>query len=193
VEVAGLPGLNNSSGRIFLTDRAGNVLDMVEYSDDMHMELLDDPKGISLERISLDRPGNDPGNWHSAASVNAYATPGSKNSQSLTEEKAEQILEVRPRVFSPDNDGKQDLLEIIISTGGNDWLIGLLITDLHGNRVRVLANNHLAGPSVSYTWDGEGEDGSMLPLGFYVIHVRAYHPGTGEQWVRRKAAGLVYH
>jgi hypothetical protein len=192
VEVAGLPGLRNSSGCIFVTDRAGQVVDMAVYSDEMHMELLDDPRGISLERISAERPGKDPDNWHSAASLAAYATPGRENSQSSAESESDQILELQAEVFSPDNDGKEDLLKITIRPGGKDWVIGLLITDLHGNRIRMLANNHLAAPSLSYTWDGEGEDGSMQPMGFYVIHARGYNPLTGEQWIRRKAFGLVY-
>lgn len=192
VELTGLPGLNNSSGCVFLTDRAGQVVDYAAYSDEMHMELLDDPRGISLERISILRPGSDPDNWHSAASITDHATPGRENSQSCAESETDQKLELSPEVFSPDNDGKDDLLKITIRTGEKGWVIGLLITDLHGNRIRMLANNHLAAPSISYTWDGEGEDGSMQSMGFYVIHVRAYNPLTGEQWIRRKAFGLVY-
>ncbi len=192
VEVEGLPGLNNSSGSIYLSDRAGNVVDYARYSDEMHMELLDDPRGISLERISARREGNEPDNWHSAASIVGYATPGRENSQSLMENDSDLLLDVAPEVFSPDNDGYNDLLEITLTTGGNDWVIGLIITDLQGNRIRVLANNHLAGPSVSYSWDGGGQNGAMQPMGFYVIHARGYRPSTGEQWIRRKAFGLVY-
>jgi len=192
VEVEGLPGLNNSSGSIYLTDRAGKVVDLVRYSDEMHMELLDDPRGISLERISAKRSGLDPDNWHSAASIAGYATPGRENSQFLDESNLDRLLDVSTEVFSPDNDGYNDLLEIFINTNGNDWVIGLMITDLQGNRIRVLANMHLVGPSVTYTWDGEGDSGAMQPMGFYVIHARGYHPATGEQWIRRKAVGLVY-
>jgi len=99
---------------------------------------------------------------------------------------------VEPEVFSPDNDGYQDLLQITLTPGGYDWVVGLWISDLQGNRIRILANMHLAAPTVSYTWDGEGEDGSIQAMGFYVIHARGYHPSTGEQWIRRKAVGLVY-
>ena len=192
VEMEGLPGLNNSSGSIYLTDRAGKVVDQARYGDEMHMELLDDPRGISLERISAKRSGLDPDNWHSAASIAGYATPGRENSQFLDESNSDLLLDVSTEVFSPDNDGYNDLLEILTSTNGNDWVIGLMITDLQGNRIRILANMHLAGPSVTYTWDGEGENGAMQPMGFYVIHARGYHPATGEQWIRRKAVGLVY-
>ena len=192
VEVEGLTGLNNSSGIIYLTDRAGNVVDRVEYRDEMHMSLLEDPRGVSLERVGVSRSGGDADNWHSAASIAGYATPGKKNSQCIDEELSEHLLDAVPEVFSPDNDGFEDLLEITISTGGPGWVIGLWITDLQGNTVRVLANNHLAASSLSYTWDGEGEAGSMQPMGFYVIHARAYHPVTGKSWIRRKALGLVY-
>jgi len=192
VEVVELPGMRNSSGIIYLTDRAGQVVDMAVYSKTMHMELLGDPKGISLERISAERPGSDPDNWHSAASIEGYATPGRENSQRSVEAEPEGLLSVEPEVFSPDNDGYQDLLQITLTPGGYDWVVGLWISDLQGNRIRILANMHLAAPTVSYTWDGEGEDGSIQAMGFYVIHARGYHPSTGEQWIRRKAVGLVY-
>ncbi len=192
VEVEGLPGMKKSSGVIYLTDRAGSVVDMAVYSDDMHMELLDDPRGISLERISSERSGSDPDNWHSAASIEGYATPGRENSQSADANNSDKLLNVEPEVFTPDNDGQNDLLNITLTTGGYDWVVGLWITDLHGNQIRVLANNHLAAPSIRYTWDGEGKNGTMQPMGFYVVHARGYHPSTGERWVRRRAVGLVY-
>jgi hypothetical protein len=192
VEVEEVRGIKRSSGTVYLTDRAGNMVDMATYNEHMHMELLDDPRGISLERISPERPGMDPGNWHSAASVEGYATPGRENSQRPLSGDQEELVKVRPEVFSPDNDGYNDLLTITISTGSQDWVIGIFITDLQGNRIRILANNDLAGPSVTYTWDGQGEGGTVLPMDFYVVHIRGYHPVNGERWVRRRAVGLVY-
>jgi hypothetical protein len=192
VEAEELAGIKKSSGVIYLTDRAGQVVDMANYSDQMHMELLDDPRGISLERVSTERSGIDPDNWHSAASIEGYATPGRENSQSPGTFDSDRLLDVEPEVFSPDNDGFNDLLIMTITTGGNDWVIGLWITDLQGNSIRILANNHLAGPSVTYIWDGEGENGTMQPMGFYVVHARGYSPSTGERWIRRRAVGLVY-
>jgi len=192
VEVEELPGMNHSSGTIYLTDRAGQVVDMARYSRDMHMELLEDPRGVSLERISAERSGSDPDNWHSAASIEGYATPGRENSQSSAGGSPEGLLSVEPEVFSPDNDGYQDLLQITLSPEGYGWVVRLWISDLHGNKIRMLANNHLAAPSAVYTWNGEGEDGSMQAMGFYVIFARGYRPSTGEQWIRRKAFGLVY-
>ena len=192
VEAAGLKTLGNSGGSLFLTDRAGNVLDRVDYGDHMHAEILSDTRGISLERISGERSGNDPDNWHSAAAMEGYATPGRVNSQAMTETETDLLFQVLPLVFSPDNDGFQDLLEIAVSTGASGWIIGLWITDLQGNLIRNLANNHLTGPQSTYTWDGASEDGGMVPTGIFVVHATAYHPATGGRWIRKRAVGVVY-
>jgi hypothetical protein len=192
VEVEDWPGLKNSSGKICLTDRAGEVVDVAIYRDEMHMELLADPRGISLERITARGSGTNPDNWHSASSASGYATPGEKNSQSITEEYSDRLLEVSPEVFSPDNDGYNDLLTVTVSNGSPGWVIGVFITDLQGNRIRELANNHLAGPVQTYSWDGEGGNGSLQPMGFYVVHARGFNPATGERWIRRKGVGLRY-
>jgi hypothetical protein len=90
------------------------------------------------------------------------------------------------------NDGFQDLLKISISPGTQGWVIRMWITDLNGNMIRNLANNHLSGPSVSYTWDGVQESGRITSGGIYVLHVLVHHPVTGERWSRKKAFGLIY-
>jgi len=187
-----LPGLPNGGGTIYLTDRAGNVVDQADYDDEMHAEILSDTKGVSLERISYDRSGDDPHNWHSAASLQGFATPGRQNSQALGEAESILRLEVEPTVFSPDNDGYQDLLQISISNGEPGWVMNIRFTDLQGNTLRILANNHLCGPKILYTWDGARDDGSMVPPGICVVHVWAYHPPTGKRWIRKRAVGLVY-
>lgn len=185
-------GLANGGGTIYLTDRAGKVVDRADYGDEFHSEILSDKRGVSLERISSDRSGRDPDNWHSAASIEGYATPGRKNSQALGEAETQDRLELKPLVFSPDNDGYQDLLQLNISNGEPGWVLNIWLTDLQGNILRTLANNHLCGPMIQYTWDGAREDGSMVLSGLYVVHVAAYHPSSGRRWIRKGAVGLVY-
>ncbi len=192
VEAAEMKNLPNGGGTIYLTDRAGNVVDRANYGDQIHAPILSDTRGISLERISLEGIGNDPDNWHSAASLQGFATPGRVNSQALKDAETGQLLKIEPSVFSPDNDGYEDLLEIIITTGVPGWVLNVWITDLEGYRLRTLANNHLCGPTTVYTWDGCREDRSMVPTGFCVIHATAYHPPTGGRWIRKRAVGLVY-
>lgn len=192
LESGEMPGFPGTTGSVHLIDRSGATVDRVQYDDLMHMELLDDTKGISLERIHSGRPGSDRDNWHSAASIEGYATPGRTNSQSVKEADSSEILELEPMVFSPDNDGFEDLLNIKVSTGRQGNVIRIWITDLSGNMIRVLANNHIAGPSTNYTWDGEKEDGNMATEGFYVVHLLEYDPSTGHKSKRKAATGLIY-
>jgi hypothetical protein len=192
VELEGWNNLKNGGGTLYLTDRAGKVVDRADYGDHLHAPILADTRGISLERISLAGSGSDPGNWHSAASIEGYATPGRINSQARIQPDPGPEFRLEPTVFSPDNDGYQDLLEITVCNGVSGWITSLWITDLQGNLVRQLANNHLSGVQDVYFWDGTYGDGSMVPTGIYVVHARAYHPGTGERWIRKGAVGVVY-
>jgi len=192
LEVENMPALPNSGGTIYLADRSGNVIEMVHYNDRMHMELLDDTRGISLERISAVRPGTDPGNWHSAASIAGYCTPGRKNSQSQGEVGTGSELVLEPSVFSPDHDGNEDFLQISVDVKGQGWVIRLWVTDLTGSMIRQLANNHVAGFISTYTWDGEGDDGQMAEEGIYIVHLRGYHPLSGERVNRKRATGVIY-
>jgi hypothetical protein len=192
LELEGLKTFDNGGGTLYLTDRAGNVVDRMDYGDSMHAQILTDTRGISLERISAKRSGSDPDNWHSAAAIEGYSTPGRVNSQAINETEAEQLFQVFPQVFSPDNDGFEDVLEIEIATGEPGWILTLWITDLQGRLLKTLANNHLLGAQALYTWDGACESGGMLAPGFCVIHASAYHPGTGGRWIRKRAVGLVY-
>jgi hypothetical protein len=192
LEVENLPVLKNTGGSLYLTDRSGGVVDQVNYSDMQHLDLLTEPKGVSLERISIDRPGIEPENWHSAASIAGYATPGAANSQAASLLAQDKLLEVEPEVFSPDNDGYQDQLSIRISPKSQGWIIRLWISSLSGSLVRSLANNHMAGPSVGYSWDGETDQGRMAMEGIYVVHLLAYYPNSGERWSRKAAIGVIY-
>lgn len=192
IGVKSMDGLPDSGGTVYLTDRAGSVVDKADYGDQMHMELIDVTKGISLERISYKRSGTDLENWHSAASIEGYSTPGRENSQAIKDSWVNELIEVEPKVFSPDNNGFQDQLKIGISPGNQGWIVNMWIIDLDGRTIWTLANNHLAGTSVTYTWDGMMGDGQMAHEGIYVLFVKGYHPITGESWMEREAFGLIY-
>ncbi len=192
VEVEDLKSLPNGGGWIYLTDRSGNTVDRVGFNDQMHMEGIDETRGISLERIAWDRSGLDPANWHSAASIRGYATPGKPNSQRDTDLRSLEMLQVEPKVFSPDNDGFEDLLGISLGSMEQGSVIRLWITDLVGNQIKELANNHITGPVARYTWNGEDDSGSLVNEGFYVIHLRGMHPPSGRVWNKKCAAGVVY-
>lgn len=192
VELEDLKSLPDGGAKIWLMNRSGNGIDVVSYGDELHMELISDTRGISLERINPARTGSDPGNWHSAASIENYATPGRLNSHFLPLSDQGRDLVLEPRVFSPDNDGYNDLLVILPGIEESGSVIRLWITQADGSPVRMLANMHIAGSSSQYSWDGRHDNGQMAEEGFYVVHLRGFNPTSGSRWNRKCAVGVVY-
>lgn len=192
VELENFPSLPNGEGRIWLSDLNGQGIDAASYGDEYHMELISDTRGISLERIASGKTGDDPSNWHSAASIEGYATPGRVNSQTINDLDAETGLSVYPGVFSPDNDGYHDLLVIVPGKMDPGCVIRLWISRTDGSLVRMLANNHVSSTSSQYTWDGRKDGGQMVEGGFYVVHFAGYNPVSGARWRQKKAVGLHY-
>jgi hypothetical protein len=191
-EVPDLPLPPRSGGWIFLADRMGNPVDVAACGDDMHLDLVRDSKGISLERIDFEKPGTDASAWNSAGSLEGYCTPGGVYARKGGSGPFPDLLRLEPRVISPDNDGYHDLLEITISPGEAGALVRIWITGTDGTPVMVLANNRISGPESSCSWNGEDNGGHMVAEGFYVVHAKVYYPSTGRSKADRGVVGLVY-
>ncbi len=164
------PSLPNSYGMLALHKSAYKFLfiDYLVYNEDMHYSLLKDTKGVSLEKIHL-QGGNDASNWHSAASAVNYGTPGYRNSQNLTEGVAESAFELTPLVFSPDNDGFDDVLQINYKMNDAGYQLNVKIYDSRGREVKHLIENELLGAEGSLVWDGQNTDNEKVPMGIYIL------------------------
>ncbi|MBK7212486.1 MAG: lamin tail domain-containing protein [Bacteroidales bacterium] len=112
VMVEKMPSLTNGGGCLALAHKSGSLIDQMSYSESMQYGLLTNTDGISLERINPEISSNEPGNWHSAASTVGFATPAYQNSQFGAALLKEGELTVSPAIFSPDNDGHDDVLFI---------------------------------------------------------------------------------
>jgi hypothetical protein len=169
VELSSLPSLPDTEGTLIVLNIQGEILDEVHYSDDWHFKLISEPEGISLERIDVDGLSADPTNWHSAASTAGYGTPGYQNSQQREPLVADEIIRVEPRVFSPDNDGRDDVAGIFYKVGVPGYLGTITIFDSRGMTVRHLVRNALLGESGYWNWDGLDDTGKKLSVGVYVV------------------------
>ncbi|MGM0497800.1 MAG: lamin tail domain-containing protein, partial [Bacteroidota bacterium] len=105
-----LPAYRNNNGTVFLMNKSSTVIDKMSYTEEMHFPMLNDTKGVSLERIHYDMPSAEKSTWHSAAESSGFATPTYKNSQFSENIESKMNFTVDPEVFSPDNDGRDDLL-----------------------------------------------------------------------------------
>ncbi len=174
IETEEMPRLNNREGSVYIYDKGLNVIDHFEYNDEMHFPLLIETQGVSLERIHFDRNTNNKENWHSAASSAGYATPGYINSQ-FTEKQAEDSrFTIAPEVFSPDNDGRDDVLSIKYKLSKPGNVVTIRIFDNKGRVVRNLVNNKTLATTGEFTWNGLNDNNQKARMGIYLIYIELF-------------------
>ncbi len=179
--IGGWPSLNNSASgasefadRVLLRDDSGTVVDELRYTDDLVGEA-----GRSMERgiVSPDSPrawflspgAPSPGEENSAA---ALITPKSG-------------LALSPNPFSPDGDGKGDVLHVLLQAELTGLRVQAEIRDLLGATVAELGNDESGGNLRQWIWDGRSSRGQPVPMGAYVVLVQSE---GGESAPRRWTA-----
>ena len=172
-----LPSFPDDDGDVVTLDGQGNNIDEVKYDHHWHFKLLADEEGVSLERIDAAAPSNDSGNWHSAASSAGYGTPTYKNSQSKAITTADASITLSPLIFSPDNDGHDDILSIAYHFDEPGLVATITVFDAAGHPVRNLVSNAICGTSGYWNWDGLSDTGARLPVGHYIIFTRLFSLG----------------
>ncbi len=164
-----LPSYNNGEGGVVLHRPDGTQLDRFDYSDDLHFALVNETEGYSLERIDPDRPASDNTNWQTASDVAGKATPGFQNSQYSPTANASGELTIEPAIFSPDNDGFEDVLTIAYRFEQAGFVGSVSVFDIAGREVRKLMESQLLGTAGAISWDGLLDDGSKGRIGPYIV------------------------
>lgn len=173
---ADMPSYNNGEGVVVLQDALGDTLDRFAYNDDLHFQLLNSTDGVSLERVNPDRPATDNTNWHSASEAVGYATPGYRNSQFSENPTPSGELTIDPAIFSPDNDGYQDLLTVAYKLDEPGFTGTMIVLDVAGREMVKLLENELLGTLGSVSWNGIMESGDLARMGPYVVVFEAFDP-----------------
>ncbi len=174
-EIPELFSLPDDEGLIVLLDMQMHCIDKLIYSRDMHVDLLNTVEGVSLERIRPDGSSQDIGNWHSASELSGFATPGYQNSQMLTYEMQADDMAICPEIFSPDNDGYNDCVNIYLNSNESGFIANVIIFDKSGQRIRTLASNMLCGKNSCITWDGRNDQNATANIGIYIIYVELFN------------------
>ena len=169
-----IPSYPNDSATIYILSPDSIALNEFSYNQDMHFELIQDPEGVSLERILINS-NNSNANliWHSAAQSVGWGTPGVANSQYFPSISNSDFSSVN-EVFSPDNDGYQDIaiFEYNLPTIG---MVGnALIYDNRGRLIKQVLNNELLSTSGEFTWDGINEYGQKALIGIYLVYFECF-------------------
>jgi len=171
----GRSGDPSPADEVRLLDARGRVVDRVVYA---RTDL--GSRGESLQRTSVVAGGRF--RWMRAAGP---PTPGGSHPlESFRPE--DPVLTVGPDPFSPDGDARDDLLQIVLEAPGEEPVAE--IRDLWGERVLVLEG--AVGPGrAHWQWDGTDAEGDPVPVGAYVVYVRA-DAARGAERAWRRIVGL---
>lgn len=168
-----IPSLDDKASTIVLLNDTFGRVDEFSYSETMHLASLKNLDGISLERVNPNRLTQLTSNWHSAAETAGYGTPGYQNSQFLKDTAINESVTLSDELFSPDNDGYKDVLQISYKFNKAECRLQVTVFDASGRMVKRLLNNELVGTSGAFTWDGTGDSGKLCGIGMYVVFIRA--------------------
>lgn len=168
------PTYPDAGGTVVLLNDSLDVIDELSYVEKMHSPFLSSRNGVSLERISLNKPTADRSNWTSAASSAGYATPGLPNSQTGTNSETTDLILPEPIVFSPNGDGYNDLLTIRFNLGKPGYIANVSIFDVVGRQVKFLVKNESLAQQGTWTWNGDSDSNQRLKLGVYIILVELF-------------------
>lgn len=172
-----LPTLDAREGNITLRRPDGLVLDAFDYDEGLHSDLLENKRGVSLERISFDQATQSRSNWHSAAASVGNATPTGPNSQAVsTSDPGQELVSIDNPRFSPDSDGFEDVLLITLNPGRSGYVANIKIFDAQGRLVRDLVRNTLLGNAEIIKWDGLTNEDNKARIGPYVVWVELFEP-----------------
>jgi flagellar hook assembly protein FlgD len=102
------------------------------------------------------------------------------------------MVSIDPEIFSPNNDGISDQLNIYINTSEPGWILNITILNCAGRVVRNLANNFMTGSTDQLLWDGLGDDFQKVQPGIYILSISLFER-TGKNQMKRFACVLTDH
>jgi len=185
IEIEELPSYLNNEGTAFLMSKNSIIIDKMDYTEDMHFPMLRSTQGVSLERIHYDRPSNQKSSWHSAAESAGFGTPTYKNSQYSETLDPDMNFTIEPEVFSPDNDGRDDLLNIHYKFDQPGHVANIKIFDARGRLEKQLVNNKTLGTEGTFTWNGINKNNQKASLGVYIIYIEVFDPNGNVNKIKK--------
>lgn len=185
-----LPAFNNDSSTVALLLPDSTVCDLVAYNEDWHLSLIDNKENKTLERIDPFGTSNTSSNWHTAAETSGFGTPGGINSQYQVSQ-SDGEFGSETALFSPDNDGFEDVLMLYYTLPEGEMIGTITIYDDYGRVVRNLKRSELLSPKGSFTWDGTTDKGLKANIGIYMAVMEAFSVAGNANFSKRIAFTLA--
>lgn len=169
LETSALPPYTNQQGNVTLYSDQNTLIDSIYYNSSMHSAHLIDAKGVSLERITIDK-----NTLQSASTLHGGATPGYRNSV-VDIDIPQNKITLTSKTFSPNGDGFEDELEINYALIKPNYIITIEIYNDKRQLIRKLAHQNLAGTHGKLIWDGKNDSGIACAKGHYICFAQIFN------------------
>ena len=190
IELENMPSYNNDEGTVVLTLDT-TIIDEFNYFESLHFPYLNSVDGVSLERIDSEVESNRHDNWHSASEQNGFSSPTLKNSQKKQLTNELEVLELNPKIISPDNDGQNDFLQIDLKFEKSGYNATILIFDSQGILINSLVISVFLGAESTFYWNGLNQNEQVVQKGRYILLLEAIHPQAASI-VQKKTVVIDY-
>jgi len=177
IQLSTFPSMGDTEGNIYLFTTGEEEIDALSYTYKMHSSLLTNKEGIALEKVNPLFRSNESGNWVSASSAVGGGTPGRENSHfQLEEQQKENSCWLQQFAFTPNGDGKEDVLTIAYAFTEENVMANVKIYDAEGRWVCDVAENYRLGSSGVLVWNGMDHTDQLACMGLYIVFVETYSP-----------------
>lgn len=135
--------------------------------------------GISLQRITA--TSGDPADTDTV--LDWEMGPTSEGAGYYTAQESEDRLKVSDSPFFPheDNDGQPTAGRVSFNLDSSNYTVTLAIYDVNGYAKRYLLRDEaLASANGTISWNGYDENGDIVPVGIYIVHLKAEENDTGK-------------
>ncbi|MFQ6103431.1 MAG: lamin tail domain-containing protein [Candidatus Glassbacteria bacterium] len=180
-EATPFPVFNKGGDSVVLCDQWGMRIDSLSYGG-----APDDGVGVSWERVSAGVHSFILANWTLSLDPDG-STPGRANSVAMKSIPSERALEVRPRVITPDGDGRDDRARISYRVPYLSATVSLRVFTSTGIEVATIVKGVKASGEGSFLWDGKGNDGIVVPTGLYILLLETLEEDTERMSVLKSA------
>jgi len=181
--------LPDEGGTIVVVNNKQQIIDELTYGKFLHNPLVKERKNVALERVGYEGGTNNSLVWTSAAgdAAGGWGSPGLPNRAV-----ARALLAVnktgltrRPEVITPDGDGNNDEVEIIVDEEGQTFSVKIGIYTARGELINSITHGSPVQNRGVFYWDGTNGKGSLVPAGIYVIYAEVVFV-NGQHKIYRK-------
>lgn len=182
------PPFPNMEGTVVLINHTASppfLVDSIYYHHKMHSAGIKNPKGVSLERIHLEKRRFE---LTSGPALDGGATPGYR--KLFDGKMTENFIEQKSRILIQNGDIHENKIILEYQFSQPAVTADVTVINFLGIPVKRLIQHQSITATGQITWDGRTDNGNIAPPGIYTVQCNFYNE-MGWKFVSKKTCILM--